>query len=216
MPAGRHRMTKKPNTKPVKRHDPKHIDFVQDYFYGEHKGDAKNSLIAAGYTARYAQTYAHHIVGEHRSNSINKTLWDLVQAEREKIGEQYGITEQWVMDGYIRDESFDPIHLVNDEGLPETDLRKIPKDIRLSLKGLKVRQQIMKSIPDPDTGEINSQVIKQTTEFQYPDKKGNRDSIAKILGMMNEKLVLPGADKIEKIAITFVKAVIVDNSGELS
>ena len=105
----------------------------------------------------------------------------MVVAKREEIGEKWGITEQEIMDGYIRDERFDPIDLVNPEtGLPETDLRNIPKAARLSLKGLKVRQQLLKS--DDET-----QVIKQTSEFQYPDKKGNRDSMAKILGLLTEK-----------------------------
>ena len=194
MPAGRHRMTKKPNTKPVKRHDPKHIDFVQDYFYGEHKGDAKNSLIAAGYTARYAQSYAHDIVGEHRTRCVNKTLWDLVDAERKKISETYGITEQWVMDGYIRDEEFDPIDLVDPEtGHYQTDLRLIPKKARLSMKGMKVRQQIIK-------GKGKQKIIKQTSHYEFPEKKGNRDSIAKVLGMLRDKAE-PANVKIDKIEV---------------
>jgi len=171
----------------AKKHDPRHLSFVREYFYGEDKGNAEKCGIRAGYSERYSHTFSWSWVGDDRNKSRNKTLWDLVQAEREKIGEKWGITEQWVMDGYIRDEEFDPIHLVDPEtGLPETDLRKIPKPARMSLKGLKVRQQVLKTNnEDGEGGE--SQVIKQTCEFQYPDKKGNRDSMAKILGLLRDR-----------------------------
>ena len=148
---------------------------------GQDRGRPERCAIIAGYSPKYARSHSWALVGVNRQASLSKQLWDMVAAKREEIGEKWGITEQEIMDGYIRDERFDPIDLVNPEtGLPETDLRNIPKAARLSLKGLKVRQQILKS-------EGESQVIKQTSEFQYPDKKGNRDSMAKILGLLTEK-----------------------------
>lgn len=186
-------------TPPLKRkkskENPKHLRFIREYFYGKKRGTAENCMILAGYTKVYAHRYAWAIVGISREVSPCKTLWDMVVAERAKIGEKWGTTEQEIMDGYIRDERFDPIDLVDpDTGLPQTDLRLIPKAARMSLKGLKVRQQILKS-GDDDKKEI----IKQTTEFQYPDKKGNRDSMAKILGLMLDRQ--PAAINIESLKI---------------
>jgi len=174
------------------KQDPRHTAFVKEYFYGEHRGNAEQCAINAGFAKSTARKNAASWTGNDRHLSRSKTIWDMVQAEREKIGEKWGITEQEIMDGYIRDDRFDPIDLVDPEtGLPQTDLRKIPKKARLSLRGLKVRQQILKTNNEDGEG-VEVQVIKQTSEFQYPDKKGNRDSMAKILGLLRDRKEITG------------------------
>ena len=63
----------------IKKHDPKHLSFIHEYFYGEFKGKAERCAIIAGYKPKYANAHAWSFVGEYREKSLNKTLWDLVQ-----------------------------------------------------------------------------------------------------------------------------------------
>lgn len=164
--------------------DPKYKIFIHAYFYEqETRGNAEQAAIKAGFAEKTARARAAQWVGKSRQKSANKILWDLVDAERKKLEKEYGIKKQEIVDGYIRDERFDPINLVDpDSGLVLIDLREIPKETRLSLRGMKIKETII------EREDGSKEILKsRTIEFKYPDKKGNRDSLAKIKGMFIEK-----------------------------
>jgi hypothetical protein len=156
------------------KHDPRYKAFVHHYFYGETKGNAEQSAIAAGFARSTAGKKAHSWVGNSRETSSNQTIWDMAQTERQKISEEYGITKREIMEGYIRESRFDVRKLVNDDGCFVTDLRDLDDDTALALSGFYVIET------------ENSGVKTRKFRFKFPDKKANRDSMAKIKGMFEK------------------------------
>ena len=169
------------------KHDQRYVNFIQEYFYGTHRGNAKKSAENAGFSPITAHKKAGSWVGNSRQKSTNKTLWDMVQKERQKISENYGITEQELMDGYIRDSRFDPRKLIDDNGFSITNLKKLDDDTALSLAGFEIKETIVESGDGSEKA-----VLSRTVKFKFPDKKGNRDSMAKVKGMFIDRKEVSG------------------------
>lgn len=151
--------------------------FVHEYFYGKFKGNATKSAVAAGFSEKYAHAKAFSWVGESRKKSSNKTIWDIVEAERKMLEEEWGITRQQIMDGYIRDINFDIRKLCDENGKFITDLRELDDDTALSL-------QSVKYFENEFTDKDGNTTTQKRIEYKGPDKKGNRDSTAKIKKML--------------------------------
>jgi len=169
------------------KHDPRYESFVHEYFYGGCKGDAYNSALKAGFAQSTAKKKSFSWVGLSGTESTNKTLWDMVQIEKQKISENYGITEQELMNGYIRDSQFDPRKLIDDNGFCITNLKNLDDDTALSLAGFEIKETIHES-GDGSKGTV----LNRTIKFKFPDKKGNRDSMAKVKGMFIDRKEVSG------------------------
>ena len=167
--------------------NPRYESFIHEYFYGNCKGDAYNSALKAGFAQSTAKKKSFSWVGLSRTESSNKSIWDMVQAKRKEISEDYGITGQQIMDGYIRDANFDPRNLVDDNGFCITNLKELDDDTALSLAGFEIKEAIAES-------GIGSEktVLNRTIKFKFPDKKGNRDSMAKIKGLFIDRREVSG------------------------
>ena len=102
------------------------------------------------------------------------------QLELQKEAEENGkiATPKEILEGYTRDLRFDPSLLFNesDQVLP---VRRLPKDIRLSLCGVKIKESIKKSV---DGNEV---ILTRWIEYKFPDKRANRDALAKTMGLHN-------------------------------
>ena len=171
------------------KHDPRYESFIHEYFYGECKGDAYNSALKAGFAQSTAKKKSFSWVGHSRTVSSNKVIWDMVQIERQKLEETYGVTEQEIVDGYKRDMDFDPRKLVDDNGFCITNLKELDDDTALSLAGFEIKETITES---GDGSEKT--VLNRTIKFKFPDKKGNRESMAKVKGMFVDRKEIFGKD----------------------
>ena len=172
------------------KHDPRYESFVHEYFYGANKGNAYQCAIEAGfthYTARHKAPGWVNNSKHSRDKSSNKVIWDMVQAKRKEISDNYGITEQELMDGYIRDASFDPRKLVDDNGFSITNLKELDDDTALSLAGFEIKE----TITENGDGKEKT-ILNRTIKFKFPDKKGNRDSMAKVKGLFIDRKEVSG------------------------
>lgn len=172
------------------KHDPRYESFVHEYFYGANKGNAYQCAIEAGfthYTARHKAPGWVNNSKHSRDKSSNKVIWNMVQAKRKEISYNYGITEQELMDGYIRDANFDPRNLVDENGFCITNLKELDDNTALSLAGFEIKETIAES---GDGSEKT--VLNRTVKFKFPDKKGNRDSMSKIKGMFIDRKEITG------------------------
>ena len=94
------------------------------------------------------------------------------------------ITSDRIMQEYERLALLDPLDLFNADGTMKA-LKDIPEDARRAIGGLELRE--LSNIETPD-GPISVQLKK----VKLVDKKGALDSLAKILGMMKEKVEVSG------------------------
>lgn len=172
----------------VSTSDGRSENFVHEYFYGIRRGIAIQSAILAGFTAKTAHKKSGSWVGKSRQKSSNKTTWDLVQAEKKKISDNYGITERELMDGYIRDQRFDIRKLVKDDGSFINNLKDLDDDTALSLVGVEITETVLAGSEGAET------VLKRNVKLKLPDKKANRDSMAKVKGMFVERREITGRD----------------------
>jgi len=159
--------------------DQKHTIFIHEYFYGVSRGNAEECARRAGWASTTARKKSASWVGKSRQNSTNKALWDLVDAERRKISEGYGITEQDIMNGYKRDAAFDPRKLLDEDGNVIINLQDLDDDTALALAGFEIDEKAAALRKKGGKGKVLYRKVK----FKFPDKKGNRDSMAKIKGM---------------------------------
>ena len=165
--------------------------FVHEYFYGDQRGNAEQAARLAGFAHTTARKKSFSWVGDNRQQSTNKVLWDMVDKERRKIAAEYGITQQELMEGYKRDVSFDPRKLFKEDGTAIYNLQELDDDTALALSGFEIDEKVLKTV---GTGDAEVQVVQRKVKFKFPDKKGNRDSMAKIKGLFIDKKELTGPD----------------------
>lgn len=156
--------------------DPRHRKFVHNFFYGKGTvGNALQSAVSAGYSATTAEAKAPAWVGKSREIASNKTLWDLVQAEREKIEGNFELSEEEILRQYKRLCTFDVRKMFGSDGslIP---IHELDDDTAAAITGF-------------DVSVIKVQSLEKTTveeslkKIKFTDKKGALDSMVKIKGM---------------------------------
>jgi len=107
-----------------------------------------------------------------------------IQEEVKKRENRTEITQDRVLKEYARLAFLDPQKFYDDEGnlLPVTEL---PKDVAAALTGMDVSTRFNKESLRFDT----------LKKIKFADKKGALDSVAKHLGMLNDKLTIGIDDK---------------------
>lgn len=131
--------------------------------------NATQAAIRAGYSARSANVHATRMLAK---ASIQEYVAKLMN-EREKRTE---ITQDMVLKEYAKLAFLDPQKFYDDYGnlLP---VSKLDKDVAAALTGIDINESVVDGV-----------VVSLTKKVKFADKKGALDSVARHLGMFNDKL----------------------------
>ncbi len=138
--------------------------------------NATQAAIRAGYSAKTAYAIAEKLL---RKADVQEFLQQRMKA-RERRTE---ITQDRVLQEYARIAFLDPRKLLDGSGRP-LPLQDLDDDTAAAIAGLKV---VDKYEPARDGAEGN---VSTVVEYKLADKKGALDSVARHLGMFNDKLDL--------------------------
>jgi len=169
---------KKPPEKPARQStNPRYLNFVHNFFYGPKGivGNALKSAVEAGYSLSMATGKAQAWVGNSRKKASNKAIWDLVQSERQKVENEYELSEKEILKQYKSLCTFDIRKLFDEHGklIP---IHLLDNDTAAAISGFDV--SVLKTTVSGET--IIEESIKK---IKFADKKGALDSMVKIKGM---------------------------------
>ncbi len=149
--------------------------FVNEYLIDL---NATQAAIRAGYSKKTAGQIGERLL---RNVEIQRAL-SLRMKKREERTE---ITQDRVLKEFARLAFFDPRKLFNGDGSPKP-ICELDDDTAAALAGLDIMEEFA------GTGE-DRVFIGYTKKYKIADKKGALDSVARHLGMFNDKLELTGS-----------------------
>jgi len=155
---------------------PKQAQFVKEYLVDL---NATQAAIRAGYSAKMADKIGSQLLGKTRVlESVQKAM-----AERSQRTE---ITADRVLAEYAKLAFFDPRKFYDDNGclIP---IHELPDDAAACIAGMDVSTERVGKDKD------GSPEFATVRKIKLVDKKGALDSVARHLGMFNDKLNLSGS-----------------------
>ena len=156
---------------------PKQERFVQGLFAGLSQREAyKQAYNAGGMTDKQCDEEACKLAA---SPKISQRLAELVA----KLQERNMVTKERVMQEYAKLAFFDPRKLFRADGTPK-DITELDDETAAALAGLDAKEII--------AGEDDADLCR-ILKYKLVDKKGALDSIAKILGMFEDKIKIDGS-----------------------
>ncbi len=164
--------TKKRSTKKPKKAGNLRGRFVDEYMI--HR-NASKAAEAAGYSKRSAGSIGHRLMKD-------AEILSEINRREALLSASTMITAERIIQEYARLALLDPLDLFNSDGSMKA-LQDIPEDARRAIGGLELRELTPLETP---AGLIAVQLRK----VKLVDKKGALDSLAKIMGMMRERVDL--------------------------
>ena len=154
----------------------------QQQFVAEYLIDlnATQAAIRAGYSKRTAEWQGPQLLGKtHVAEAVA-----LAMKARSRRTE---VTADRVLQEYAKLAFLDPRRFYDDKGclIPVFEL---PADVAAALSGMEV------TIERAGKDEDGKQEFADVTKIKFVDKKGALDSVARHLGMFNDKMALTGKD----------------------
>ena len=197
------------NKKPTKKAKPKadkKLDKREKVFCDEYliHLSPQRAAIAAGYSASTAKTLAYLWISETKNPKYFKPhLYNAIKEAMKKRSVRTEVTQDRVVTEFAKLAFLDPRKFFDKGGnlIPIADL---DADVAATLTGMDVTVLIRKGAKGEDDEE--REYVKK---IKYNDKKGALDSLARHLGMFNDKLGIGGIDsdgEITEIPIVFVAA----------
>ena len=159
-----------PPAKPQKPYSPQEIEYVAELL--RNGGFCARAARKVGFTDSQARG-ACHWIQDTKETSTKPHLWDLYQRELTTSRAKLSVTIEKILDEYSCIAFMDPLSLQDDKGniLPLGEM-----DHRTRRAISKIRF----------TRDVNNKM--QVCDVQMYDKKGVLDSLAKIMGMLSEKV----------------------------
>ena len=152
----------------MKKLTPKQQAFVAEYLVDL---NATQAAIRAGYSAKTAEQQASRLLS-------NAKVAEAIAERMKERASRTEITQDRVLKEYARLAFFDPRKLFDSTGRPKA-IHELDDDTAAVVAGLDVV-----NVGNAELGE--GEVLK----FKLADKKGALDSVARHLGMFNDKLDL--------------------------
>lgn len=150
----------------------KQASFVNEYIIDL---NATQAAIRAGYSAKTANKIACNLLTKvDIQNSISERM--------KKREERTEITQDRVLQEYAKLAFFDARKLFNADGTPKP-INELDDDTAAAVAGIDVLEEF------EGTGD-DRKFIGYTKKYKITDKKGALDSVARHLGMFNDKLDL--------------------------
>lgn len=156
---------------------PKQHRFVAEYLIDL---NATQAAIRAGYSAKTANEQGARLLA-------NVSVRSALQAAMKARSDRTEITQDRVLQEYAKLAFLDPRRFYDGNGrlIPVVDL---PAEVAAALSGMEVTQE--RGGKDAE----GRQEIADVTKIKFADKKGALDSVARHLGMFNDKLAVSGAN----------------------
>ena len=156
---------------------PKQAAFVAEYLIDL---NGTQAAIRAGYSAKTANEQSTRLLANvHINAEIQKAK--LARSERTEI------TQDRVLEEYAKLAFLDPRRFYDAEGRL-IDIPDLPADVAAAISGMDI------AVEKAGTDESGNPVFAQVRKIKLADKKGALDSVARHLGMFNDKLALTGKD----------------------
>jgi|JI10StandDraft_1071094.scaffolds.fasta_scaffold249928_1 phage terminase small subunit len=143
--------------------------------------NGKQAAIRAGYSPKTAEVQASRLLS-------NAKVQAAVVVQMKKREQRTEITQDRVLQEYARIAFLDPRKLLDNTGRP-LPMQELDEDTARAIAGLKVSDKYT-----PATEEGGAPDISTVIEYKLVDKKGALDSVARHLGMFNDKLNLNVTD----------------------
>ncbi len=158
---------------------PKQQRFVEEYLVDL---NATQAAIRAGYSEKTA--------GQIGDENLKKPeIKEAIQARRKELSEKVEITQERVLKEYARIAFLDPRKLFDNTGAP-LPIQDLDDDTAAAIIGLDVVQ-----VGNAEVG------VGDVLKYKMADKKGALDSVARHLGMFNDKLDVKVTDALaERLA----------------
>ena len=155
---------------------PRQSKFIDEYLIDL---NATQAAIRAGYSEKTAEWVGPRLVSKSH-------VADAIAIRIQKREQRTGITQDMVLQEYARIAFFDPRKLLNSDGSPKP-INELDDDTAAAIAGL-----------DIEEANENRGVVRK---YKIADKKGALDSVARHLGMFNDKLNLNVTDALaERLA----------------
>lgn len=138
--------------------------------------NATQAAIRAGYSKRTAEWQGPQLLGKtHVASAVAESM--KARSDRTEV------TADRVLAEYAKLAFLDPRRFYDDAGqlIP---VNLLPADVAAALVGVDVT----------DSFDKDSQAVVTTKKVKFVDKKGALDSVARHLGMFNDKMALTGKD----------------------
>lgn len=142
--------------------------FVEEYLIDL---NATQAAIRAGYSAKTAEWIGPQLLGKTH-------VAEAVRAGRASLSKRVEITQERVLQEYARIAFFDPRKVFDSTGAPRP-IHELDDDTAAAIVGLEVVQ-----VGNAEVG------VGDVLKYKMADKKGALDSVARHLGMFNDKLDL--------------------------
>ena len=156
---------------------PKQAAFVAEYLIDL---NATQAAIRAGYSAKTADRIGPELLGK---TCVSEAL----QKAQQKRAERTEITQDKVLEEYAKLAFLDPRRFYDAEGRL-IDIPNLPADVAAAISGMDI------AVEKAGADESGNPVFAQVRKIKLADKKGALDSVARHLGMFNDKLALTGKD----------------------
>lgn len=161
---------------------PKQARFVEEYLVDL---NATKAYLRAGYQV------SDEVARRNGARLLtNADIQSAIQAGREKLSEKVEITQERVLKEYARLAFMDPRKLFDNTGAP-LPIQNLDDDTAAAIVGLDVVQ-----VGNSEVG------VGDVLKYKLADKKGALDSVARHLGMFNDKLdvtvIDPLADRLAR------------------
>ena len=153
----------------------KQAAFVKEYLIDL---NATQAAIRAGYSNNRADAMGHE-------NLRKPVIAQAVQEAMKARGERTEVTADRVLAEYAKLAFLDPRRFYDSNGglIP---VPLLPADVAAALSSMEVSTERSKDSENPTFADV--------TKIKFVDKKGALDSVARHLGMFNDKLALGGAN----------------------
>jgi phage terminase small subunit len=148
--------------------------FVEEYLVDM---NATQAAIRAGYSERTAGSIGHE-------NLTKPEIKEAIEKAQRAIAETLGITVAKVLKEYARIGFLDPRKVLNDDGTMRP-ISELDDDTAAAIAGLEVHDLY------EGRGE-DREMVGRAHKIKLADKKGALDSIARHLGMFNDKMQFGG------------------------
>lgn len=149
---------------------PKQAKFIDEYLIDL---NATQAAIRAGYSKKTAKVIGYE-------NLTKPYIAEKIQENRDELKERAKIDQEWVLDRYKLLAAYRIEDFFGDDGTMKP-LSEIPKDALYAIQGVEVDTRTTRY---GKKTEIKSFIQK----FKLPDKRATLDSIAKLLGLVVERV----------------------------
>jgi len=139
-----------------------HLEFCWNHAYTNH---STNSAIKAGYSQKSAAAAASRAL-------TNVKIVRAIELCKNEIAKVRGVANpEQTLIGITKDGFFDPAVAFNEDGSAKS-IHDVPKDIRICINGLKMREKIL-------IKEEDEKIIERVWEYRFVDKLKAKELLAK-------------------------------------